>query len=102
MTAQVSAGTARHFYVNPGILFRRLLLVVGILTIVPIVLSLGEEGFDAFVFVAYGVLIAVVVVVFLWVGSRTRLTTSPQGMEFRGLGFVVTSTWDNIERIGEQ
>jgi hypothetical protein len=42
-----------------------------------------------------------VIALFLFMGSRSRIVTSPRGLEYHTAGFSISSTWDNIERIDQ-
>lgn len=46
-------------------------------------------------------LLAFVIAFFLFIGSRSRIITSPQGLEYHTAGFSIFTAWDNIERIDQ-
>ena len=49
---------------------------------------------------AFGML-ALVIALILLIGSRSRIVTSPGGLEYHTVGFSISTTWDNIERIDQ-
>lgn len=43
--------------------------------------------------------LAFILACFLFIGSRSRIITSPQGLAYHTFGFSIATTWDNLERI---
>jgi hypothetical protein len=90
---------ATHYHIDTGILMGRFGLLLAAMAAVPIILVASGEKFDGVVFAALGGVFLLSLVVFLWAARQPRLSLSPEGVEFRSIGFKVFTSWDNIERI---
>lgn len=77
-------------------------LITGVLlTFCPIVLVLATGGEGVSLIIAFVGTFAVMAVYFLYLSSRIRVITSPNGIEYHQQGYYLHATWENVESIGK-
>ena len=76
--------------------------IFALLTLIAFVVSIQSRGNSivSILTCAFGVLPLVTALIF-FTGSRSRIVTSPRGLEYHTVGFSISTTWDNIERIDQ-
>jgi hypothetical protein len=75
-----------------GLIVLALALLPSLLFVLGIIVPVAPDPFAVFIPLAIGI--------FLLVISRTRIVTSPRGVEFYQFGFRAQTPWSNISRIG--
>lgn len=82
---------------------RALLQVMGLIVLAVALLPSTFFVLGIFVPIApdpFAVFIPLVIGLFLFIMSRTRIVTSPRGVEFYQFGFRAETPWSNVTRIG--
>ncbi|GEM_PF-4852940 len=87
-----------HYQKNRALLQSMALIVLALallpslLFIIGIIVPFAPDPFTVFIPLAVGI--------FLFVMARTRVVTTPRGVEFYQFGFKAQTLWTNISRIG--
>jgi hypothetical protein len=101
---QVQPGSqaTQRYHISSKVMWPRILMIVGILAGVPVLMKLVGEDVDALVFVIFGILIAVCLLVIWWALRVTWIQMDANGIVYKGIGFRVVSSWDNVAAIGSR
>lgn len=99
---QPGAQATQRYHISSKVMWPRILTIVGILAGVPVFLKLIGEDVDALVFVVFGVMIAICLLVVWWALRITWIQMDANGIVYKGIGFRVVSTWDNVASIDKR
>lgn len=70
-----------------------------VIMICPTILIILTAGSAIRIFIGVGVAFLLVAAYFILLASQIRVITTPEGIEYRQVGYGVKSSWDNIDRI---
>lgn len=92
----------KRYYISGTVLRPRLYTIVGILTGVPLFLKIMGEDVDGLVFVMFAVMIVLCLLVVWWATRVSWMSMDANGLRYKGIGFQVATSWDNVAEIGSR
>jgi len=90
----------RVFHAPSQVYLSRLAMVLAAMSVAPVVMIASGERVYPEVLGAFGVLMLVMVMLFLYLMRAARITVTPEGVQLHGIGFRVFARWDNMQAIG--
>lgn len=100
--SRLNASTSKRYYTSMKVLWPRAAMIIGVLVFVPVIMALSGEEVDGLMIGLFAVIIVLCLVVFFGASRMAWMTMDADGLVYKGLGFKLATSWDNIDSIGKK